>query len=164
MTFTSIILGLPFTFWGIIWGKWRHSVNPVACMFCWSSCWCPLCTYGWNTLSLSWPLQHRSCLYFWFFTIARIGYPFAIRTFWTCFLFFSNVVEAHCYALQFRRIDCEQLRSSINKQLIVGHFGHEGFISCMQNLFFFVKADPRVRIHSVLWWRQSATPDFTFEW
>ena len=33
-----------------------------------------------------------------------------------------NVVEAHCYALQCRRIDCEQLCSSINQQLIAGRF------------------------------------------
>ena len=37
-----------------------------------------------------------------------------------------NVIEAHCYALQCRQIDCEQLRSSINQQLIAGHYSHEG--------------------------------------
>ena len=38
----------------------------------------------------------------------------------------SNVVEPHCYALQCRRIDCEQFCSRINQQLIAGRFGHEG--------------------------------------
>ena len=36
-----------------------------------------------------------------------------------------NNIRAHCYALQCRRIDCEQLRSSIDQQLIAGRFGHE---------------------------------------
>ena len=36
----------------------------------------------------------------------------------------SNVAEAHCYALQCRRIDCEQLSSSVKQQLIAGRFGH----------------------------------------
>ena len=38
----------------------------------------------------------------------------------------DNVIEAHCYALQCGRIDCEQIRSRINQQLIAGRFGHEG--------------------------------------
>ena len=37
-----------------------------------------------------------------------------------------NIIEAHCYALQCRRIDCEQLCSSINQQLIAGCFSHKG--------------------------------------
>ena len=36
------------------------------------------------------------------------------------------VVEAHCYVLQCTQIDCEQIRSRINQQLIAGHFGHKG--------------------------------------
>ena len=43
-----------------------------------------------------------------------------------CNDFMYNVVEAHCYALQSKRIDCEQIRSRINQQLIAGRFGHEG--------------------------------------
>ena len=46
-----------------------------------------------------------------------------------------NVVEAHCYALQCRRIDGEQLRSSINQQLIAGHFSHEGLRQLRTKLF-----------------------------
>ena len=38
----------------------------------------------------------------------------------------NDVVEAHCYALQCRQIDCEQIRIRINQQLIAGRFGHEG--------------------------------------
>ena len=30
----------------------------------------------------------------------------------------KNAVKAHCYALQCRRIDCEQIRSRINQQLV----------------------------------------------
>ena len=37
-----------------------------------------------------------------------------------------NVVEAHYYAFHCRWIDCEQICSRINQQLIVGCFGHEG--------------------------------------
>ena len=37
-----------------------------------------------------------------------------------------NVVEAHCYAFQCRRIDCEQIRSRIDQHLIAGRFSHEG--------------------------------------
>ena len=37
-----------------------------------------------------------------------------------------NVVEALCYALQCRQIDCEQLCSSINQQLMAGCFSHKG--------------------------------------
>ena len=36
------------------------------------------------------------------------------------------VVEAHCYALQSRQIDCEHLHSSIYQQLIAARFSHEG--------------------------------------
>ena len=39
--------------------------------------------------------------------------------------YYNHVVEAHCYALQYRRIDCEQICSRINQQLIAGRFGHE---------------------------------------
>ena len=39
----------------------------------------------------------------------------------------DNVIEAHCYVLQCRRIDCEQIHSRINQQLIAGRFG------CVQN-------------------------------
>ena len=42
----------------------------------------------------------------------------------------NNVVEAHCYALQCRQIDLEQLRSSINQQDILTM---KAFISCVQN-------------------------------
>ena len=46
-----------------------------------------------------------------------------------------NVVEAHCYALQCRRIGCEQLRYSINQQLIAGRFGHKALCQlCMLTL------------------------------
>ena len=38
----------------------------------------------------------------------------------------DNVVEAHCYAHQYSRIDCEHIRSRINQQLVAGRFGHEG--------------------------------------
>ena len=38
----------------------------------------------------------------------------------------SNVVESHCYTLHCRRIDCEQIHSRINQQLIAGCSGHEG--------------------------------------
>ena len=38
----------------------------------------------------------------------------------------NNVVEAHCYTLQYRWIDCEQVRSRINQKLISGLFRHEG--------------------------------------
>ena len=37
-----------------------------------------------------------------------------------------NVVEVHCYTLQCRRVDCEQICSRINQQLIAGRFGQEG--------------------------------------
>ena len=47
----------------------------------------------------------------------------------------DNVVEAHCYALQCRRIDCEQIRSRINQQLIAGRFGHEGLRQLRTNCF-----------------------------
>ena len=43
------------------------------------------------------------------------------------------VVEAHCYALQCWRIDCEQIRSRINQQLIAERFGPKAFVSCVQN-------------------------------
>ena len=46
----------------------------------------------------------------------------------------TNIVEAHCYALECRQIDCEQLRSSIN-QLIVGHFSHAGLRQLHTKLF-----------------------------
>ena len=38
----------------------------------------------------------------------------------------DNVAETHCYALQCRQIDCEQLHGGINQQLIAGRFGYEG--------------------------------------
>ena len=38
----------------------------------------------------------------------------------------ANVVEAHCCTLHCRRIDCEQIRSRINQQLIAGCFSHKG--------------------------------------
>ena len=44
----------------------------------------------------------------------------------------NNVVEAHCYALQCRRVDCEQIRSRINQQLIAGLFSHGGLQFCTQ--------------------------------
>lgn len=37
----------------------------------------------------------------------------------------NNVIVAHCYAFQCRRIDCDQLRSNINEQLTAGCFSHE---------------------------------------
>ena len=40
--------------------------------------------------------------------------------------YLNNVVEAHCYSLQCRPIDCEQIHSRINQQLIAGRFGHKG--------------------------------------
>ena len=43
--------------------------------------------------------------------------------------------EAHCYVLHCKRIDCEQLRSSINQQLIAGRFSHEGLRHLHTNLF-----------------------------
>ena len=39
------------------------------------------------------------------------------------------------YALQFRRIDCEQICSRINQQLIVGRLATKAFVSCIQNCF-----------------------------
>ena len=45
------------------------------------------------------------------------------------------VVEAHCYAIQCRRIDCEQIRSRINPQLIAGRFSHEGLRQLRTKLF-----------------------------
>ena len=48
----------------------------------------------------------------------------------------SNVVaEAHCYALQSRQTDCEQIRSRINQQLVAGRFGHKGLHQlCTKNI------------------------------
>ena len=48
--------------------------------------------------------------------------------------YLNSVVEAHCYALQCRRIDCEQIRSRINQQLIAGRFGHEGLRQLLTKL------------------------------
>ena len=36
------------------------------------------------------------------------------------------VIKAHCYALQCTRIDCEEIRGWISRQLVAGHFNHEG--------------------------------------
>ena len=46
-----------------------------------------------------------------------------------------SVVEAHCYALQCRRIDCEQISSRINQQLIAGRFSQEGLRQLCTKLF-----------------------------
>ena len=46
------------------------------------------------------------------------------------------VVEAHCYAPQCRRIDCEQIHSRINQPLIAGRFGPKAFLSCIQNVLY----------------------------
>ena len=45
------------------------------------------------------------------------------------------VVEAHCYALQCRRIDCEQIRSRINQQLIARCFSRKGLHQLYTKLF-----------------------------
>ena len=37
---------------------------------------------------------------------------------------YNNVVDAHCYALQCRRIDCEQIRNRISQEPICRRFGH----------------------------------------
>ena len=51
-------------------------------------------------------------------------------------LIYCVVVEAHCYALQCRQIDCEQIRSRINQPLIAGCFGPKAFVSCVQNVLY----------------------------
>ena len=43
-----------------------------------------LLMYDRNTLAVLRPLRHLSCLLLHFFTTACFGYPFAMRTFWTC--------------------------------------------------------------------------------
>ena len=55
-----------------------------------------------------------------------------------------NVVEAHCYALQCRQIDFEQIRSRINQQLIAGRFSHEGLHQLHTKLYMYT-ADEGLR-------------------
>ena len=40
------------------------------------------------------------------------------QKFYNCIKWRMHVVEAHCYSLQCRQIDCEQICSTINQQLI----------------------------------------------
>ena len=45
----------------------------------------------------------------------------------------NNVIEAHCYTLQCRWIDCEQLRSSIINDWLQDVLVMKAFVSCIQN-------------------------------
>ena len=48
------------------------------------------------------------------------------------------IVEALCYALQCRRIDCEQKCSRINQPLIAGRFGPNAFV--MKDIVYWIAA------------------------
>ena len=136
MTFTSIILGLPFTFVGDYLREVKTVCKPSGLHVLLIFLLMPF-VYVWNKHSISWLATSASILPL-LLILHNCSHrvPICHQNLLDMLSFFSNVVDSHCYTLQCRRIDCEQLRSSINEQLIVGHFGHEGFISCMQNFFF----------------------------
>ena len=92
------------------------ALKPQNIYKCFPVCMCmpgSLCTHTWTRSCI---LVHRAKCQ----SAALISSAMYIHTYTHII-----IVEAHCYALQCRRIDCEQIRSRINQQLIAGRFGHE---------------------------------------